>query len=181
MIRAFIAVDLDPVFKDQIREIQKKFEAFDLKFVNPEIVHITLKFLGDVKESEIPLLASALDSLDCEPFEARIEGIGLFPKPGNPKVLWLGASGDFAVLHDELEKVLRPLKFEEDGRKFLAHATLARVKFLPKSRKTLFLETFQELKNIKLGSMPVEKVVLKKSTLTPEGPIYEALHTKDLK
>lgn len=181
LIRTFIAVDLDPVFLKPIQEIQKKFEDFDLKFVNPDIVHITLKFLGDVEESEIPLLAAALDSLTCEPFEAIIEGIGLFPKPANPKVLWLGASGNFEALHEELERVLKPFKFEKDQRKFTAHATLARVKFLKKPKKTVFFETLQELKDIKLGSMLVEKVVLKKSTLTPQGPIYETLHTTYLK
>lgn len=170
-------MELDPVFIEKIRDIQEKFEDFDLKFVKPEIVHITLKFLGDVEESSIPSLASALDSLLCEPFEAKIEGIGVFPKPANPKVLWIGASGAFGALHDEVEKVLKPFNFEKDDREFTAHATLARVKFLKKSQKGAFLDALRDLKDITLGSMRVNKVLLKKSTLTPEGPLYETLHT----
>ncbi|AKB19112.1 2'-5' RNA ligase [Methanosarcina sp. WWM596] len=177
MIRTFIAVELDPNFGEQIRQIQERFSDFDLKFVNLEIVHITLKFLGDIKESMVIPLAKALDSLTCEPFEAKIEGIGVFPKASNPKVLWMGATGNFETLHDDVETVLRPFKFKEDERTFTAHATLARVKSLNKDQKNIFADALKEFKDTKIGSMRVNKVLLKKSTLTPKGPIYETLHT----
>ncbi|WP_082098464.1 MULTISPECIES: RNA 2',3'-cyclic phosphodiesterase [unclassified Methanosarcina] len=177
LIRTFIAVELDPSFREKILHIQERFSDFDLKFVNPEIVHITLKFIGDIEESMVKPLAEALDSLTCEPFEAQIEGIGVFPKPSNPKVLWLGATGNFETLHDDVETALKPFKFKEDGRAFTAHATLARVKFLNKDQKNAFADALKELKDTKIGSMQVNKVLLKKSTLTPEGPIYEVLHT----
>lgn len=176
LIRTFIAVELDPSFREEIRQIQERFSEFDLKFVNPEIVHITLKFLGDIKESMIAPVADALDSIMCEPFEAKIKGIGVFPKPSNPKVLWLGATGNFETLHAEVESVLKPFKFKEEDRAFTAHATLARVKFLKKYQKNALEDILKELKDIELGSMRVDKVLLKKSTLTPEGPIYETLH-----
>lgn len=177
LIRTFIAVELDPSFREKIRQIQGRFSEFDLKFVNPEIVHITLKFLGDINESMVAPVAAALDSIMCEPFEAKVEGIGVFPKPSNPKVLWLGATGNFETLHDDVETLLKPFKFKEDERAFTAHATLARVKFLNKDQKSAFISVLNELKNIELGSMQVNKVLLKKSTLTPDGPIYETLHT----
>lgn len=177
MIRTFIAVDLDPGFMERIRELQAKFADFDLKFVDPDIVHITLKFLGDVEESDIPSLVAALDSVMCDPFEASIEGVGVFPKPSNPRVLWLGGLGNFKALHDEVEVLLEPFNFKKDDREFSAHATLARVKFLQKDRKKAFADVLKELKDVKLGSMHVDRIMLKKSTLTPEGPIYETLHT----
>jgi 2'-5' RNA ligase len=177
LIRTFIAVDLDPGFREKLRELQGRFTGFDLKFVNPELVHITLKFLGDVDESMIPALSEALDSIMCEPFEARVGTLGVFPKLSNPKVLWLGAAGNFRVLHDEVENLLKPFKFEKDDRDFSAHATLARVKFLSKDQKNAFINTLKELKDVELGTLQVDKVFLKKSTLTPEGPIYEILHT----
>jgi len=170
-------VELDPGFREKIREIQDRFSDFNLKFVNPELVHITLKFLGDVEESRIPLISAALDSILCEPFEARVGGLGTFPKPSNPKVLWLGAVGNFRALHEDVENLLEPFKFEKDNREFTAHATLARVKFLKKDKINAFINTLTELKDIELGSMCVNKVLLKKSTLTPEGPIYETLYT----
>ncbi|AKB80046.1 2'-5' RNA ligase [Methanosarcina horonobensis HB-1 = JCM 15518] len=177
MIRTFIAVELDPSFREEISQIQERFSGFDLKFVNPEIVHITLKFLGDIKESMVAPIAEALDSIMCEPFEARIKGLGAFPKLSNPKVLWLGATGNFETLHADVETVLKPFKFKEEERAFTAHATLARAKFLNKDQKNAFADVLKELKDIELGSMRVNKVLLKKSTLTPDGPIYETLHT----
>jgi len=170
-------VELDPGFMEKIREIQDRFSDFNLKFVDPELVHITLKFLGDVEESRIPLISAALDSILCEPFEARVGGLGTFPKPSNPKVLWLGAAGNFRALHEDVENLLEPFKFEKDNREFTAHATLARVKFLKKDQINAFINTLKELKDVEFGSMWVNKVLLKKSTLTPEGPIYETLHT----
>lgn len=177
LIRTFIAVELDPSFREKIRQIQEKFSVFNLKFVNPEIVHITLKFLGDIKEPLVTPIAAALDSILCEPFEAKVEGLGVFPKPSNPKVLWLGAEGNFKTLHDDVETVLKPFKFKEDERGFTAHATLARIKSLDKDQKSAFINVLNELKNIELGSMQVNQVLLKKSTLTSDGPIYETLHT----
>lgn len=173
-------MELDPSFRDKILQIQERFSEFDLKFVNPEIVHITLKFLGDIKESMVAPVAAALDSIICGPFESKVEGLGVFPKPSNPKVLWLGATGNFKTLHDNVETVLKPFKFKEDERAFTAHATLARVKSLDKDQKSAFIGVLNELKDIELGSMQVNKVLLKKSTLTPDGPIYETLHTVHL-
>ncbi|WP_410510428.1 RNA 2',3'-cyclic phosphodiesterase [Methanosarcina hadiensis] len=177
MIRTFIAVELDPSFIEKIRQVQERFSGFDLKFVSPEIVHITLKFLGDIKESMVAPVSASLDSVMCEPFEAKIGGIGVFPKPSNPKVLWLGATGNFEALHNEVESVLKPFRFKSDERRFTAHATLARIKSLNKDQKSDFITILNELKNIELGSMQVNRLFLKKSTLTPDGPIYENLHT----
>lgn len=170
-------MELDPGLREKIQELQDKFSNFDLKLVKPELVHITLKFLGDVDESRIPSISAALDSILCEPFEAKIGGLGAFPKPANPRVLWLGATGNFEALHENVEHLLRPFKFETDGREFSAHATLARVRFLKKDQKNTFINTLKEFKDIEIGSICVNKVLLKKSTLTPEGPIYETLHT----
>lgn len=177
LIRTFIAVELDPGFTEKIQELQDRFSGFDLKFVDPELVHITLKFLGNVDESRIPSLSAALDSITCEPFEAKVGGLGVFPKPSNPRVLWLGATGNFRELHDNVENLLEPFEFEKDDREFTAHATLARIKFLKKDKKDAFINTVKELKDTEIGTMWVNKVALKKSTLTPKGPIYETLHT----
>lgn len=176
LIRTFIAVELDPCFREKIRELQERFSCFNLKFVEPEIVHITLKFLGDVDESRISLISSALDSISCAPFEAVIGGLGVFPNPSNPNVLWLGAAGKFKILHEDVVNLLKPFKFEKDTREFTAHATLARVKFLNRDQKSAFMNTLRECKDVQVGSMTVNKVLLKKSILTSGYPIYETLH-----
>jgi 2'-5' RNA ligase len=177
LIRTFIAVELEPGFIEKIRQLQALFSAFDLKFVDPELVHVTLKFLGNVDEATIPSLSAALDSIECEPFEAKVGGLGVFPRPANPKVLWLGVTGNFRTLYESVENVLKPFKFEKDNRGFTPHATLARIKFLGNDQRNMFTEILRESKDVELGNMWVNKVLLKKSTLTPKGPIYETLHT----
>ncbi|MGM0771465.1 MAG: RNA 2',3'-cyclic phosphodiesterase [Halobacteriota archaeon] len=176
MVRIFVAVDLPKEIRDEVRGIQSRFYGLKLKIVDPELVHVTMKFIGDVKESYVPEIAQALGNVSCKPFDALIGGIGVFPKPKAPRVLWLGAEGKFELLHDEVESSLSKFSFKKDKKKFNAHATLARIKFMPADQKDEFLGLLDELSDVELGKMVVDRISLKKSTLTPQGPIYETLH-----
>ncbi|NYT19254.1 MAG: RNA 2',3'-cyclic phosphodiesterase [Methanosarcinales archaeon] len=176
MARIFVAVDLPEEFRDEVRVIQRRFSGLKLKLVDPDLVHITMKFIGEVKESMIPDVVDALNEIECKPFDALVGGIGVFPKPKAPRVVWLGAEGNFEFLHDEVESKLSKFRFKKDKKKFTAHATLARVKFMPASQMDEFLELLDELNDIELGKMVVDRISLKKSTLTPQGPIYETLN-----
>lgn len=175
-MRAFVAVDLPAEMHDKIADVQSKFNTFKFKFVDPSIVHITLKFLGDVPEERISQVSQALDSVSCAPFRVNVKGVGVFPKPKFAKVIWLGFDGDFEQLYNSVEQSLSPFEFEESLHKFSAHATLARVKYLPKKKKKEFLETVEELRDVDIGSMDINALKLKKSILTPQGPLYETLH-----
>ncbi len=178
MIRTFVAVELSEKFLPEIKRIGSMLNFPGIKVVEPELVHITLKFLGNVHEDKIEPIVSALSQVDCRPFEAKIKGIGVFPKPAYIKVIWLGAEGNFNALHDEVERLLLPFKFEKEHN-FSPHATLARVKQV--REKAALLETLNKLKETDLGTMHVGSITLKKSTLTPEGPIYETLKEIKLK
>ncbi len=172
MLRTFIAVELPERFVPEIKKIESMLDTQGIKLVEPKQVHITLKFLGDISEDKVEPIASALSQVSCKPFGARIKGVGVFPKLAYIKVIWLGAEGNFEALHSEVERVLSPFRFEKDDR-FSPHATLARVKQL--RDKANLLERIKELEDIDLGTMNVESITLKKSTLTPQGPIYETL------
>jgi RNA 2',3'-cyclic 3'-phosphodiesterase len=178
MIRTFIAVELPGRFIPEIEKIGFDLDMPGIKLVEPEQVHITLKFLGDIKENDVESILSALSQVNCRQFEAKIRGVGVFPKPAYIKVIWLGAEGNFDVLHDEVERVLSLFKFEKDHH-FSPHATLARVKQL--RDKSLLLGNLKKLEHIDLGMMNVGSIYLKKSTLTPAGPIYETLGEIKLK
>ncbi len=172
MIRTFIAVELPEKFIPEIERIGSMIKIPGVKLVEPGLVHITMKFLGDINENKVEPIASALSEIKCKPFEAGIKGIGVFPKPSYVRVVWLGAHGDFDTLHREVECVLSPFRFEKEG-DFTPHATLARVK-QPVNR----IELIEKIKNIgdaDLGTFSVSSISLKKSTLTPRGPIYETL------
>ena len=181
MIRTFIAVDFPQDYVEKIAQIQSKLKNFNVKLVDPKLVHITLKFLGDINENKIEKIAEALDGITIPPFDARIGSVGVFPKLQYVKVVWLGAEGNFEQLHDNVESALKPFKFKKDRRGYTAHATLARVKYIPKEEKEAFLKVLDELKDVEVGTFHVDAIKLKKSTLTPEGPIYETLHESKLK
>jgi len=178
MIRTFIAVELPDRFLNEIEKIESELNTPGIKLVQPEQVHITMKFLGDINESDIDQITSALSQINCVPFDAKIKGIGVFPKPAYIKVIWLGAQGNFEALHEEIERVLLPFKLGKDHQ-FSPHATLARVKEL--REKALLLEKIKKLEDIDLGIMNVGSIILKKSTLRPQGPIYETLKEIKLK
>ena len=178
MIRTFIAVLLPDKFISEIEKIQTILKTPGIKLVESKLVHITMKFLGDVHEDKITPIASALSQMECRSFKADIKGVGVFPKMSYIKVIWLGAHGDFDTLHKEMERVLSPFKFEKEHN-FTPHATLARVKDL--REKAELIEKIKKIQAIDLGTINVESISLKKSTLTPAGPIYETLRKIKLK
>jgi 2'-5' RNA ligase len=180
VVRAFVAVDLPVELHEKITEIQLKFNEFKFKFVDPELVHITMKFLGEVPDNKLSDISKALDNVKCDTFSSHVKGIGVFPKPKFAKVIWLGCDGNFDALYEQIEKSLSSFELEPTLHRFSAHATLARVKYLPKKKKTEFLELLDELKDFEIGNMDVKSIKLKKSILTPKGPIYETLHEVSL-
>jgi len=169
MSRLFIAVDLPSSVRGELIDVLSSFEGFNLKLVSPELIHITLKFLGEVSDDMV-------SDIECMPFNANIKGVGVFPNLRSPRVVWLGAEGNFKQLYDDVEKSLSGLDLEKDKREFTAHATLGRIKFMPKEQMEGFLAILDNLKEVDLGEIRVDKVLLMKSTLTPYGPVYETMH-----
>jgi len=173
-IRCFVAVDLPAKMREEIEVVQRDIDVRGVKLVDSNLVHLTLKFLGDVPAPKVKKVVEALHDVDQLAFAARVKGIGAFPGR-SIRVVWIGAEGEFEELHHKVEAVLDPLGFKKEGRKFSAHATIARVKRPnPKMSQDLVakLNPYQELD---LGEFTVDRFVLKKSTLTPGGPIYDDL------
>ncbi|NYT01024.1 MAG: RNA 2',3'-cyclic phosphodiesterase [Methanocellales archaeon] len=175
-MRTFIAVDLSSEIKESIKDIIRQFSNYSVRLVDPDLVHITIKFLGDVSEERISPITDALSGVNCSPFDIDIGGIGVFPNTDYIRVIWVGAKGDFIELYREVEKALNPLGFPPDTRKFMAHATLARSKRIPREQIRSLSSKIAQLSDVKLGRMKVDRIRFKKSTLTPNGPIYETLH-----
>ncbi|MCD4799189.1 MAG: RNA 2',3'-cyclic phosphodiesterase, partial [Methanosarcinales archaeon] len=87
MIRTFLAVELPDHIKEAAYSIQQEIDFKGLKLVDPGLIHITLKFLGDIPESQVAPITDALTKIDCAPFTARVTGVGVFPKPSYMKVI----------------------------------------------------------------------------------------------
>ena len=183
-VRCFLAVDVDaPELRERLVNVQRDLEALgcDLKLVEPENIHVTLRFLGEVPRSLVDEVARALDKLSAEPFNLALKGLGAFPSPSRPRVVWVGVSegaAELSELHRQVESLLRPLGFRPEREEFTPHITLARVKG---ARNLQGLARFiAERSGLEVGSMRVEEVKLKRSTLTPSGPIYSDIHVKKL-
>ena len=188
MIRAFIAIELkdnDPIQKiisiySRLKQNQPK-----IKFVEPKNLHITIKFLGNISESLAPIIYKILKEdinenfFKGKTFEFKLRGLGQFNRYS---VLWIKLIGNIQFLQDIKDKVedtlYEKLNITRDKRKeFTAHLTIGRLKSKNINYKNFdtFKKIIQENKNLEFGIFNINEVKLKKSELTPQGPIYSDL------
>ena len=147
----------------------------DVGWVRPEGVHLTLKFLGDVEEKKVAELGDALrEGLKGEtPFILQAKGIGTFPTPRAPRVVWLGVEGEvtrLSALAKTVEEICANLKFPKEDRPFKAHLTLGRVKS-PRGRGAL-VKMLENFKDADLGEFRADAVSVMKSELQRTGAVY---------
>ncbi len=177
-VRAFLSVDVvDAALRERVKHIQERIDtrAARIKFVEIENIHFTLRFLGETPVQRIDEIQNVLRELSHTPFTIRIEGIGAFPSIRRPNVIWVGVTEGRELLQSlksEIDGYLSQLGYPSEPR-FKGHLTIARVRsVLDRSR---LITSLQSLKNEAVGTMSVTSVRMKKSTLTPRGPIYETL------
>ncbi|MDF0590389.1 RNA 2',3'-cyclic phosphodiesterase [Candidatus Methanocrinis natronophilus] len=171
-IRSFVAVEIPAFIRDEIAVVQREIDLPGVRLVNPDLIHVTVKFLGDVPLSKVDRVVEALRTVERPAFTARVAGIGAFPGR-SIRVVWMGVEGDFEQLFSAVEEALVPLGFEMEGRRFTSHATIARVKSSSPETTAILASKLEPFKEIDLGEFDAEEFILKKSTLTPGGPIYE--------
>lgn len=180
-MRGFVAVEAGREVSERLSELvrEMKEEIGTTKATYPKEFHITLKFLGEFDENvllERIKSEMAAACLGIGRFSAEARGVGCFPSPKSPRVVFASAwDGLLEELAVRLEGGMEKLGFEREGRRFSAHMTLARLK--EREDVSGFLEKYG---NFYFGSIPVNAVKLKKSTLTPQGPIYEDVYSVEL-
>ncbi len=175
--RAFISADIEPneSLVTILRELANS--RADLKTVKPGLLHITLKFLGDTDEALIEPISSCIadSAKGVQPFEIRLTGMGAFPSLSNIRVVWVGME-DGAKLGEmakRLDASLATLGFERDKKGFVPHLTLAR------ARSARNIANVQEILRqnavTDFGSYRIDRILLKKSVLSPQGPTYSTV------
>jgi len=175
--RGFIAIDIEacPKLVEFEREIKKT--GADVKLVEPDNVHITLKFLGDTEETLLDEIEKIMNNAvkEISPFNIQLKGTGVFPNQNYIKVVWMGIEhGDpIATIAHEIDGQLSKLGFEKEKREFSPHLTIARVK--TSRNKDKLLQIIEKYRDIEFTDMKVDSIKLKKSDLTPKGPIYTTL------
>jgi 2'-5' RNA ligase len=188
-MRTFIAIELPKEIKDALSKLQQQLKSTqaDVKWVAPENIHLTLKFLGEVEDKNLESIIKIINELakNYPSFLARIFSIGAFPKLNYPRVIWVGIDkGDDRIkeIANELENRIAKLGIPKESRPFSSHITIGR------TRSTLNRERLaQELNKLteEFGQENLEfsvaKITLYKSILTPKGPIYEVLNEAHLR
>ncbi|WEU40728.1 MAG: RNA 2',3'-cyclic phosphodiesterase [Candidatus Odinarchaeum yellowstonii] len=176
-IRVFIAADIDD--KEIVEKISVVKNSFSdgnikIKFVEDENLHLTLKFIGEVDERLIPQIEEKMLNIKAAAFTITLKNIGVFT-PRYPRVLWIGIENGLAELvklASAINTNLNSLGFRLE-KDFTPHLTIGRIKYVKDKRQ--LIERIQALKNLDFGSMLIRCFKLKKSTLTPAGPIYQTI------
>ena len=180
MIRSFLAIELPKPILRKIEEVQGDLRSTraDVRWVNPEKIHLTLKFFGNIEESRIePIFKSIEEPIrHTLPFSLEVRGVGAFPHLRNPRVIWMGLVDGREVLvsfQKQIETQLEKIGFQPEDRPFHPHLTLGRMK---SSRgKEELVGRMERHKEEEFGDFQVERVILFKSDLKPSGPIYTLL------
>lgn len=177
MVRCFVNIELN---KEQIAAISALIEKLaqfgrGVKFVDNQHLHLTLNFLGEVPEAKIMQLKKEFeDTLAGEKqFQMSLKGVGAFPDMKTPRVLWVGVEQGAQETTDLAGKFWESITVgNPDDKRFHPHITIGRVKneIDEKLQKKL-----KEFEKTEFGVCTVDKVNIKKSTLTPKGPVYEKI------
>jgi 2'-5' RNA ligase len=175
-LRSFIAIELPEPVRTALSELQNKFKecGADVRWVRPEGIHLTLKFLGDVKEQDVDSIVKLIEGT-CRKYKAfnlEIAGAGVFPNKRSPRVLWVGINGNgtFKALQNEIDDTMSSMGYEKENRKFIPHLTLGRFRSF-KGMDEL-MEKVELHRDSILGSADVNKISLMKSDLGPAGAKY---------
>ena len=179
-IRSFIAVDLDsPEILDRIATAQKGMQQTraQLKPVDTAIMHLTLRFLGEIPAPTVEMVKEAMRPIRFCPFEVEFSGLGVFPNLNRINVVWVGirkGQDELMGIFHQLEPALRKLGLPPDDKGFNPHLTIARVR--SNVNRAALADFVVSMREQNFGKMTAQVVRLKKSTLTPQGPIYATMH-----
>ncbi|HJT78661.1 MAG TPA: RNA 2',3'-cyclic phosphodiesterase [Gemmataceae bacterium] len=180
-IRTFVAVGLDKSVHDRTVALQEHLAATgaEVKWVEPENLHVTLLFLGEVVDRDVPAVCRAVAGAcaPLAPFRMSVQGAGCFPNPRRPRTLWVGVGEGaqaLVALHDALEPPLLELGcYRREERSYTPHITLGRVRSdRPNSDLAAALAKYAGWQS---GAMPVREVLVMSSELTPKGPVYTVM------
>ncbi|MGH2363114.1 MAG: RNA 2',3'-cyclic phosphodiesterase [Chloroflexota bacterium] len=184
-IRAFLAVEVTDEVRQEMRAVQDQFRQArpHVKWVEPELAHLTLKFLGLLDERQLASVSRACQESAARhlPFYLAFQGLGAFPNIRNVRMLWMGlgeGESEMAALAGDVQAAVEALGFPAEDRAFQPHLTLGRLKEpLNRVQMLYFNQLVEGYAAYPFGLMPVTAFQLLKSTLEPSGPVYDVLET----
>jgi 2'-5' RNA ligase len=187
-MRCFIAININEQIRKALAKLQNDLQSkvdikrSDAKWVNPETIHLTLKFLGEIKDEQIVDVCNITGDVAGrhKSFGLDIESVGHFGGR-SARVLWVGTgqnSDKLLQLQEDIEQQLDLVGWPREARKFSGHLTLCRIRNAGAGFK--LAQMISEYKDFKLGTMPADSVSVYQSQLMPKGPIYTVLGKYEL-
>jgi len=177
-IRSFLAFELSPEMRSTVSRVYEdvRHSRTEVRWVRPEGIHITVIFMGNVREEDIALIGDEMAKVcsDFAPFHASLKGMGCFPNCRNPRVVWIGLEGDIermSSLRDDLQERLVPLGLKPEKRGFKPHLTLGRFK-KPSRNESEIGKLVDKYKDLTSAVCSLHELVLFRSDLKPGGATY---------
>jgi 2'-5' RNA ligase len=179
-IRTFIAFELPPGVIALLGNVQPELKRLKIRvrWVRPENIHLTLKFLGNISPEDIDQIGTAMAAAaaDFSPVTVSVRGLGVFPGIKRPRVIWVGLSGDIRsllALQHRLEEKLAEAGFPKDKKSFKAHLTLGRIK--QAANPATIRQMITDYAGLSSEEFTFNQVILFKSDLKPSGAVYSKL------
>ncbi len=180
VIRAFVALKLPESIISSIKRIQEdlKLCRFPVRWVRPEKIHLTIKFFGEITESDIKNIGAAMNNCagNYASLSLSTKGVGVFPSITRPRVIWTGISGEASLLfaiRNDLENRFEEIGFKKEDRPFRGHLTIGRFRERTDSGK--LIEALRKFQGFESERFVAGKLYLYRSDLRPEGPVYTEL------
>ena len=184
--RTFIAIELASSVRSRASELIKRLQAADVKatWVKPHQMHLTLKFLGDVPDHEIPEVCKLVEQAVSElpAFEVVFRGCGAFPSLDNPRSVWIGVeegAEEVAIVHEAIDIALKKLRFPRETRRFQPHLTLGRIRQSGPATAEL-VRVIAENVDFDADLSVVDEVVTFASFHDKSGPSHDAMGRAEL-
>lgn len=182
-MRTFIAVPIPGETRDQLKALEARLKSASggaVRWVEPGIIHLTLKFLGEVNPHHLDRISAELERIAAlaQPAMATVSGTGVFPAWNKPRVFWAGLSTppELLTLFKQVDEVTAALGFPSENRPFNAHLTLGRIhdSMTPFQLAALKEKMTLEKENA-FGTIPLDQIVFFQSILQPAGPVYKPI------
>jgi 2'-5' RNA ligase len=187
-MRLFIAIDLDDFIRQKIERFVEGVSGFapDVRWMNAEALHLTLKFIGEFNDARLQDLKQAIAAAKSEPFEISLAGTGFFPTPKAARVFWVGVRADERLqrLAAAIDEATAKLRIEREARAYTPHLTLARAgsgrpsrgkEDKPNNRFQKLRERLEKMPQPEFGTMTARDFFLYQSKLSPKGSAYTKL------
>jgi 2'-5' RNA ligase len=184
-IRAFIAFELPAAVISLLDNLQQGLKSLRLnaRWVRPQNIHLTLKFLGNIDPGDIGIIGGAMaDAVgDCAPLTLSVGGLGFFPGIKRPRVVWVGLGGEITALQNlqrNLDDRLAGVGFAKEKKSFTGHLTLGR--FKGASNRETIRQIMSDYSDVAGADFTANRIILFKSDLQPSGAVYTRLKQAEL-